>query len=107
MRSRGSSAVPAGPSPTTGVSPSSGCGRSGPQGRGPDPHNMTRAKWQAALEIYRTARELASGDRRVFVDSASADPEVVQQVLELLEAPEEPEAAPLPAPAPARHAGDR
>jgi len=71
---------------------------------------MTRAKWQAALEIYRTARDLPSGERRAFAASASADPEVVQQVLELLEGPEEPEepdAAPIARPVVVRRAGER
>ena len=47
---------------------------------------MTAEQWRTALRIYSTAQEIALEERKVFIDSASADAEVVQQVLNLLEA---------------------
>jgi hypothetical protein len=46
---------------------------------------MTAEQWQIALRIYSTAQEIALEERRAFIDSVTVDPEVVQQVLDLLE----------------------
>ena len=46
---------------------------------------MTDQQWQQAWEIYRTARELPDDQRRSYVASVSADPEVFEQVILLIE----------------------
>jgi len=52
---------------------------------------MTAEQWQAAWKIYEAARELPPGERRAAVESASADPEIVKEVFDLLESPAEEE----------------
>jgi Tol biopolymer transport system component len=47
---------------------------------------MTAEQWRIALRIYSTAQEIALEERRAFIDSATVDPAVVHQVLDLLEA---------------------
>ncbi|MGH9454426.1 MAG: protein kinase domain-containing protein, partial [Terriglobia bacterium] len=48
---------------------------------------MTDQQWQCAWEIYRAARELPDERQRSYVVSASADPEVFEQVILLLQEP--------------------
>ena len=55
---------------------------------------MTGEKWQTAWQIYRTVREIPPGKRQAFLDSASSDPEVISEVLSLLEQSEGPAAEP-------------
>jgi len=57
---------------------------------------MTQQQWQAAWKIYQAAQELPDSERRAFVESASPDPEIVQEVLAMLEAPEPPPDPPAP-----------
>ncbi len=57
---------------------------------------MNHDQWQAAWRIFDAARSLPPGEQRPFVESESADPEVVRRVFELMESPAEPE-APEPA----------
>lgn len=47
---------------------------------------MTAEQWRITLRIYSTAREISLNERLTFINSASADPEVVQEVLNLLNA---------------------
>jgi serine/threonine protein kinase/Tol biopolymer transport system component len=56
-------------------------------GRG---RHVTNESWRAAWELYRTARELPATERDVFLGSLNADPEVLQEVVSLLDEPEEP-----------------
>jgi serine/threonine protein kinase len=65
---------------------------------------MNNDQWQAAWLIFDAARSLTSSGRRLFVESKSTDPEVVQRVFEMLEsAPEEDTAEPPPV----SHTGER
>ncbi|MBV9268434.1 MAG: PD40 domain-containing protein [Acidobacteriaceae bacterium] len=51
---------------------------------------MTSEDWRTAWELYNSARELPAGQRAVLFDSIDTDPEVLQEVISLLEQPEEP-----------------
>ena len=55
---------------------------------------MTAEQWQTAWTIYQAARELPPEDRRAAVQAASADPQIVREVFELLELPAEEENEP-------------
>jgi serine/threonine protein kinase len=55
---------------------------------------MTAEQWRIALRIYSTAQEIALEERRAFIDSATVDPEVVQEVRNLLEAAMEADTGP-------------
>src|SRR5579884_4279467 len=55
-------------------------------GRG---RHMTNESWRAAWELYRSARELPATERDVLLRSLNADPEVLQEVVALLDEPEE------------------
>ena len=48
---------------------------------------MTDQQWQCAWEIYQAASELPDEERRSYLASISADPEVFEQVISLLEEP--------------------
>ncbi len=50
---------------------------------------MTNESWQAAWELYRTARELPATEQHVLLGSLT-NPEVLQEVVSLLDDPEEP-----------------
>jgi Tol biopolymer transport system component len=64
-------------------------------------------QWQIALRIYSTAQAIAVEERRAFIDSATADPEVVQQVLDLLEAGLEADSRPRSVPISVDRTGTR
>ena len=66
---------------------------------------MTAEKWQEVWAIYETVKELSVEERLPAVESASTDSEIVREVLDLLESPDEPETP--SSPAPVRRAGDR
>ncbi len=51
---------------------------------------MTNESWRAAWELYRSARELPAAERDILLDSVNANPEVLQEVVSLLDEPEEP-----------------
>ncbi len=51
---------------------------------------MTNENWRAAWELYRSARELPPEEREVLLNSVGANPEVLQEVVGLLDEPEEP-----------------
>ena len=57
---------------------------------------MTNGNWRTVWELYRSARELPITERTVLLSSLEADPEVLQEVVSLLDEPEEqiPEAEP-------------
>ncbi|HEY2012515.1 MAG TPA: protein kinase, partial [Bryobacteraceae bacterium] len=60
---------------------------------------MTSEQWQTVWRIFNTARELPDDEQRPFIESESADPEIVRRVFELLESPqleEEPAAVFMP-----------
>lgn len=46
---------------------------------------MTGEKWQSAWQIYSALREMPLSARQPFLDSASSDPEIISEVLALLE----------------------
>jgi serine/threonine protein kinase len=46
---------------------------------------MTGEKWQSAWQIYSAVREMPLSERQSFFDSASSDPEIISEVLLLLE----------------------
>ena len=50
---------------------------------------MNDQQWQRAWEIYRASEELPPAEQRSYVASASADPEVIEQVILLLEDPDQ------------------
>jgi eukaryotic-like serine/threonine-protein kinase len=50
---------------------------------------MTSEKWRTAWEIYRRVQELPASERGVFLDSVSTDAEVLQEVVLLLDEPED------------------
>jgi hypothetical protein len=56
-------------------------------GRGP---YMTNESWRAAWELYRSARELPTAERDILLQSMGANPEVLREVVALLDEPEEP-----------------
>jgi serine/threonine protein kinase len=63
---------------------------------------VTSQKWQAAWQIYRAATDIPEHERQRFLDSASADPEVLEHVLVLLEQSQDistPASVPEPIPA--------
>jgi hypothetical protein len=66
---------------------------------------MTAEQWRIALRIYSTAQEIALEERRAFIDSATVDPEVVQEVLNLLEAAMEADTRPRSTASPADRTG--
>ena len=51
---------------------------------------MTGENWRTAWEIYSGARDLLPEERQPFLDSIQAEPDVLQEVLFLLDEPEEP-----------------
>lgn len=51
---------------------------------------MTREKWRTAWEIYSDARNLAPEERQSFLDARQPELDVLQEVLILLDEPEEP-----------------
>lgn len=51
---------------------------------------MTNENWRAAWDLYRSARELPAAERDVLLSSLNADPEVLQEVVSLLDEPDEP-----------------
>lgn len=51
---------------------------------------MTNENWRAAWDLYRNARELPAAQRDVLLRSTMTDPEVLQEVISLLDEPEEP-----------------
>jgi eukaryotic-like serine/threonine-protein kinase len=51
---------------------------------------MTSEKWRTAWEIYSDARDLSPEDRESFLDAIQPEPDVLQEVLFLLDEPEEP-----------------
>ena len=59
---------------------------------------MTADKWRIAWRIYSTAREMALPQRRSFLDSATTDPEILDEVLLLLERSEGSTIEPSPPP---------
>ena len=63
---------------------------------------MTSQKWQTVWQIYCAATDIPEHERQRFLDSASVDPEVLAQVLVLLEQSEDislPSLVPEPVPA--------
>jgi len=46
---------------------------------------MTGEQWRTAWRIVSSARELAAGEQRAFIDSQTSDPEVLRRVIELME----------------------
>lgn len=46
---------------------------------------MTGEKWQSAWQIYSAMREMSPSERQSFLDSASSDPEIISEVMLLLE----------------------
>ena len=54
---------------------------------------MNTGQWQAAWRIFNAARELPAEEQRRFVESQSADPEIVQRVFDELEALRDEDAA--------------
>ncbi|MGH9608349.1 MAG: protein kinase domain-containing protein [Bryobacteraceae bacterium] len=56
---------------------------------------LTDEQWRRAWEIYRAASELGDEERRTYLASVSADPEVFEQLVLLMETPE-PETVPAP-----------
>jgi eukaryotic-like serine/threonine-protein kinase len=50
---------------------------------------MTAENWRTAWELYSSAREMPAAERAVFLNSIDTDPEVFQEVLLLLDEPEE------------------
>jgi Tol biopolymer transport system component len=56
---------------------------------GAEPWEMNSHQWQEAWRIFEIAQELDPSERRAFIASESADPEVVERVLELLAEPTE------------------
>ena len=55
---------------------------------------MTDQMWQQAWRIYRTARELPKDQQRSYIASASADPDVLEEVTLLIEEQPGPRDAP-------------
>jgi eukaryotic-like serine/threonine-protein kinase len=51
---------------------------------------VTTENWRTAWDLYSSARELPPSERSVFLNSIDTDPEVLQEVLLLLDQPEEP-----------------
>ena len=51
---------------------------------------MTSEKWRTAWEIYSDARDLSPEERQSFLDGIQPEPDVLQEVLFLLDEPEEP-----------------
>jgi eukaryotic-like serine/threonine-protein kinase len=52
--------------------------------------NMTSEKWRTAWEIYSDARDLSQEERESFLVAVQPEPDVLQEVLFLLDEPEEP-----------------
>ncbi len=50
---------------------------------------MTDQQWREVWHLFEDASHQPAGQRRAFLDSVCADPEVVKKVLELLEAPQD------------------
>jgi eukaryotic-like serine/threonine-protein kinase len=50
---------------------------------------MTSDKWRTAWELYNSARELPAAERDILLNSIDTDPEVLQEVIILLDEPEE------------------
>lgn len=63
---------------------------------------MTSEQWRTAWLIFNMGREIPADERRLFMESETADPEIVRRVVERLEASAEPD---VPAQAPVRRAG--
>ena len=51
---------------------------------------MTSEKWRTAWEIYSDARDLSPAERQSFLDAVQPEPDVLQEVLLLLDEPDEP-----------------
>src|SRR5437764_9263182 len=52
--------------------------------------NMTSEKWRTAWEIYSDARDLLPEERQLFLNAIHPEPDVLDEVLFLLDEPEEP-----------------
>src|SRR3954454_14002638 len=50
---------------------------------------MTDEQWRRAWDIYETAADLAGEEKRSFLDSVNTDPEVLDEVVSMLEEAQE------------------